>query len=242
MGTRDDIEPTAEEQALAERGRVLVAAAVADSSAPHSLREAIERERTRTVTPARRPFGALGRAGAALAGLAVVAAAVVIALPGGGSDHGLTVADVIAIGEHNPPTAGAPQSRGGRLDVSVDGVAFPDWTKLSWPPSGRRTDDVGGRRVETVFYEKGDKRISYSIVSGQPLVQPTDGVMVPLGNDVYRVSHDGERTVVTWEQAGQTCVVTSSSLVSDSKLVRLASAEASTASIGVKPGKLAPKL
>lgn len=50
----------------------------------------------------------------------------------------------------------------------VEGVGFPDWTRWGWEPVGGRSDDLAddGRRMETVVYRKGKRRIAYSIVSG----------------------------------------------------------------------------
>src|SRR4051794_34468184 len=68
------------ERELSERGRALVAAAVADTSAPLGLRERIEsdRERARPLTRRRR----LGLAGSFAAVAAAAAAAIVISLGG----------------------------------------------------------------------------------------------------------------------------------------------------------------
>ena len=37
---------------------------------------------------------------------------------------------------------------------------------------GTRTDEIGGRKTRTVFYEKDGKRIAYTIVDGDPLSTP----------------------------------------------------------------------
>jgi hypothetical protein len=247
LRAKDDIQLSAEEQALAERGQSLVAAAVADTSAPLRLREAIERDRAKAAERPRRSLPSFGRVGAGVGVLAAAAVGVVIAVGDGGGGGGggkLTLATVISIGQHSKPTQAAPAASGGRLNVSVDGVAFPNWTSLKWPAVGRRTDSMGGRRIETVFYRSKalGQTISYSIVSGDPLPEPKNVVRVPLGNEIYSVQHTGAQTFITWEQAGQTCVVVSSSLVADSKLVKLASTEAPLGRPAVKPPKLGGKL
>src|SRR3954467_763014 len=68
------------ERELAERGRALIVAAVAETSAPLALRERIERDRERARPVARRRR--LGLAGSFAARAAAAAAAIVISLGG----------------------------------------------------------------------------------------------------------------------------------------------------------------
>lgn len=238
MDVHDDTPMTDQELAEAERGRALVAAAMADPQtfAPASLREAIERERAKASAPRqRRPVGgrlrgwALGGAGA----LAVAVVALVIVLgggDGGGSRSGPSVVQIAAIGRL-PATSPAPVSTKGtspsqaRLAYAVDGLAFPDWDEaFDWPASGRRSDRVGGRTVATVFY-RGRKGavLGYSIVAGEPLAELPAGRDVMRGGHPYRVIHADGRTTVTWVEAGHTCVIDSPSTVPDDRLVEFAS-------------------
>ncbi|WP_354699476.1 hypothetical protein DSM112329_05193 [Paraconexibacter sp. AEG42_29] len=233
----DDTTPlTDEEQALADRGAALIAAAVADprTLAPHSLREAIERDRAKAV-PARRA-GWFGVARArVLAGGGVLAAAVialVLALGGSGDGPGgPTAVQVASIGRlpaTGPAPAAAPPpgpAQKASLDAEVEGLPFPDWEgKFRWVATGQRSDEAAGRSVRTVFYrnEKG-ATLGYSIVAGEPIGGAPAGRDVRSGPGTYRVAKADGRTTVTWTQDGHTCVIDAPSTVPDAKLVELAS-------------------
>jgi hypothetical protein len=141
--------------------------------------------------------------------LAVAGGIVAFALTLPGSDS-LTVGRVAELALL-PPTAPAPAAdpRERRLlAASVDGVAFPSYAgQLGWEPAGARSDVVGGRRVETVFYELGGRRVGYSIVAGDSLGLPGSVVHVTReGTDVH-VAELGGRLVVTWLRRGRTCVL-----------------------------------
>ena len=153
-----EAEITEEEQARAQLGAVLIAAAVRETAAPQSLREAIERERARAASrpPARRRFGrlVLGPAGAGVLVAAVVAFAAFGEFtsthdPEGGKEPGddRQVASLSQL-----PAGAAPVADGGRLNVSVEGISFPNWTDVKWRASGKRSDSLLGHRVTTVFY------------------------------------------------------------------------------------------
>src|SRR5919197_3474637 len=73
MPDENDIPLTDEELARAREGEALIAAAVSEVRAPHSLREAVERERERAAARARAPFWRRHRLGLALAGAGAVA-------------------------------------------------------------------------------------------------------------------------------------------------------------------------
>src|SRR4051812_44909588 len=120
MSLKDDETPmTAEELAQAERGAALIAAAVAQVEAPQSLREAIERERTRAASAPRR--GLLGRLVLGPAGAAMLVAVVVAgvlglsALDDPTEGGGATVAQVASIGGRLPATS-VPVSDGRQLN------------------------------------------------------------------------------------------------------------------------------
>jgi hypothetical protein len=111
-----------------------------------------------------------------------------------------------------PPTAPAPAPLAEEpklLDADVEGVVFPSWDdKFGWRARGARADTLDGRDTETVFYEKEGKRIAYTIVGGEALDVPGDGRPARRERtDVY-VLETGDRTVVTWERDGRTCVLT----------------------------------
>jgi hypothetical protein len=235
MEPRDEIPTTPAELARSERGRDLIAAALADprNAAPASLREALEDQRVRAAAaePAGRGwFGLLsGRLIAAGGAVAAVIVAVVLAT-GGGSDGGPSIDRVAAYGRQ-PATAPAPASVPGtkpaRLNVAVEGLEFPDWqAKFAWRATGRRADRAGGRDVTTVFYRNAKgATLGYAIVAGKPINGAPAGEDVVVAGDTYRVAHDDGRTIVTWTQEGHTCVIDAPSAVPDAKLVALASWE-----------------
>ena len=115
--------------------------------------------------------------------LAAIVATVVVLVGAGGPK----VDDVLAVALR-PATAPAA------LDRDFDGIRFPTYER--WRATGSRTDEVGGRRVRTVFYERDGRTIAYSIVSGPAL---EDG-------ELHTLRADG-RAAVTWTRRGRTCVI-----------------------------------
>ena len=217
-----ELEPLPDEDALAARGRLLVADAVAATQAPLALRERLEAQRT-TAAPPRRRLAIFGLAASGLAAIALVA--VLVTGGGSGSSPGgpgvLAVAQVAA----RTPTAPAPRPTGdGFVDARVDPVRFPDWRGLAWPARGQRSDVVAGRRVRTVFYAAPDgTTVGYAVVAGDPLRVPGAARERKVGGTTYAVLEaDGDR-VVTWRQGGRTCVLRAPSTVSEDRLLELAS-------------------
>jgi hypothetical protein len=186
--------------------------------APLGLRERIEAERARARGPARRRRLTLG---GALAGVTAAAALlVVLLLPGGAG--GPTVVEAAELGTR-PATEPAPgPGKPKLLDASAFGLPFPDWAeKFGWEPSGRRVDEIDGRRAVTVFYEKAGREIAYTIVSGDslPAPEPSAGARRE-GTPLRYVALDG-RTLVTWERGGRTCILSGEG-VAATKLLDLA--------------------
>jgi hypothetical protein len=240
MHPRDDIPPDAEELARSERGRELIAQAVADprNAAPASLREALEQDRARAAAggrarPAARrrfawPRGRLLAGGGALAAAAVAVALVLVLGTGGGAQGGPSierVADVSRMPATAPAPAGIPGATPRRLNVAVEGLAFPDWeARFAWRATGRRVDRVSGRAVTTVAYRNAaGATLGYAIVAGEPVGGAPPGADVVRDGETYRVAHDGGRTTIAWTQAGHTCVIDAPSKVPDAKLLELAS-------------------
>jgi hypothetical protein len=196
-----------ETAALLERQRVAVGALRdVDVRAPLGLRERIEAERTRAARPARRRRVGLGALAAG--GVAALALAVALTLPSGGG--GPSVVEAAELAER-PAAAAAPGVERGEpalLAADGDGVPFPNWTeKFEWRASGAREDDLDGRDATTVFYSKDGKRIGYTILSGD-LIEPPDGARrATREGTVLHHFRDGDRTVVTWEREGRTCVL-----------------------------------
>ena len=213
------------DKALAERGRVLVAAAVAETRAPHALRERIEADRARARRVRSRHHGLRVLAGG-LAVALLALAVTLVAAPAG--DEAPTVGAVVRLGDRAATDpAPAPGARRGTLRASVGGVAFPDWDEEDWPATGARADEVSGRDTRTVFYRTRDgARSAYTIVDGEPLDEP-DGARVHTVDGVeYRVVRDAGETVVVWEEGGHTCVLSAPSGVPEDRLVELAAWDA----------------
>lgn len=209
------------DDARAEQGRAMIAAAVADTWAPQSLRESLEVQRERAGRARRRRHGLRVLAGGLAAGLAVLAIALIGAPPG---DEAPTVGAVVRLGER-PAAQPAPKpgSRPGTLRASVGGVTFPDWRELDWPATGARADELSGRATRTVFYRtRGGGRAAYTIVDGEPLDRPTGGRVQTVAGVDYRVVRDRRETVVVWEEGGHTCVLSAPAGVPGDLLVDFA--------------------
>jgi hypothetical protein len=175
--------------------------------APLRLRERIEAERERARGPARRRRLTLG--GALAGATAAAALLVVLLLPGGAG--GPSVVEASELGTR-PPTEPAPEPGQPKLlDASAFGLPFPDWAeKFGWEASGRRVDEIDGRRAVTVFYEKAGREIAYTIVSGDALPAPEPSAAARReGTPLRYVNLDG-RTLVTWERDGRTCILSGS--------------------------------
>lgn len=237
----DDIPLTDDELALAQRGSVLIAAAMAhpEARAPQALRDALERADTAAAAPAtpaatrRSPGSGSARSrprrwliapGLGFACVVILAFMLVLSGHGAGADRP-SVLDVAAV-TRLPARQGAPSKVAGglpRLSVTVEGIAFPDWSaEFHWKTTGRRTDRVGGRAVTTVFYRYQDgTMLGYAIVAGAPLRWPAGRDVVRRGVR-YRILTRAGRTTVTWTEAGHTCVLDAASRVPAAELVALA--------------------
>lgn len=199
---RDELAARLDGQA---RARELIARAAVP--APGHLRARIEELRAPAARPRRTPRRRGLFAGGFAAAAAVVAALLVLLLPGGAGGPDLAQAVGLAT---LPATAAAPGVDPGApalLDASVDGVAFPAWAdEFGWIASGSRADEIGGRRVVTVFYEKEGRTIAYSIVSGDGLAAPGEPAETRDGV-AFRVLEGAPGLSVVWEREGRTCVL-----------------------------------
>ncbi|HZO36350.1 MAG TPA: hypothetical protein VFB41_05670 [Solirubrobacteraceae bacterium] len=191
--------------------------------APLTLRERVEADRSRLAT--RAAISRRLRLSGVLAGAAAVVGVVVgLAVPG---DGGPTVLEAAGLGV-KPALAAAPpvhKSRPDTLEASVGGVDFPAWgTDERWTASGRRSDELDGRKTETVFYDSSrGSRLGYTIVDGDPLPWPENAKTVTRrGVAVHLLRHDG-RLIAVWRVHDRTCVISAPATVSESRLVRLAS-------------------
>ena len=209
------------EDALAERGRDLVRAAVAGTSAPFALRERIERDRDRARPAARRRRIGLGGSVAAVATAAV--AAVVISL--GGSSRPSVLATVrLAAAGPVLPAPGHDPGNPSLLRTRIDGLPFPDWNAtFRWRAVGARTDAVEGRAATTVYYDSPvGARAAYTILGGEEIEVPSGARTMQLRGKPYHLLMQGGRRVVVWDRAGHTCVMSAPMSVPEERLLELA--------------------
>jgi hypothetical protein len=196
---------------LIRAGRDRMREAAADTEAPFELRRRIDDlvARPRRARRRWRPF-------AALAG-AVAAAAVVAVLLVAGA--GPSVGDVLDAAGQSPAAVVTP-TRGPLLDVDVEGTRFPNYEdKFGWRAAAQHEDDVDGRLVRTVDYQKGGETVSYSIVAGEALAEPDGQDLEAEGTRLRRI---GDEVAVTWRRGGHTCVMKASSGVTLDTIAELA--------------------
>jgi hypothetical protein len=223
----DDPTPTdPREAALAERGRALVAEAVAATQAPAVLRERIEADRGRArPSPRRRRRVALA---GSLAGLAAAAAVVLVISLGAGPAPSVTEASQLG---HRAPTLPAPAidtRNRSLLRTSVDGTPFPDWSgEFPWRAAGARRDTLKGRPATTVFYDDPrGQRLAYTIVGGGPLDRPDGARRLTVRGTTFDLLRRGPENVVVWERAGHTCVMSGPARLPEERLLALAAWDA----------------
>jgi hypothetical protein len=213
----------AREAQLAERGRRLVAGAIADVRAPEALRARVEGQR-RDAAPARRRRRLV--LGGALAGATALALAIVLLVAPGGTPGAPTVVEAARLGALPAQAPPPPRARGAPRELAVreGGIAFPAWQEFGWAPTGVRRDRVHGRNVTTVLYRtRSGAPVSYSVVAGRALL--------PLGEAQPRGPYGvavvtrrlGDRWVVAWERNGHTCIITASLAVPLDRIAALTS-------------------
>jgi hypothetical protein len=189
--------------------------------APLALRERLEAQRptTRQRTRRRIEWG-----GALAAGLAVVALALVLLLPGGtpGSPSVSQAAALALRGSVGPAPMPDPNTQEAKLQDYVGDVYFPDWAqKFNWKAVGQRVDSINGHQAVTVYYRSGIHEVAYTIVSSPALEEP-NAPATTWNNTELRTLHLGDRTVVTWRRGDQTCVLSSGTTVPVKTLQKLA--------------------
>jgi hypothetical protein len=175
--------------------------AAAATTAPASLRERVDATPRARASPRRRRALV-----PAVAVLAVAALAAVLVLPSG-APGGPSVVEAAALGQR-PAVEPAPRPATAKLlDRQAAGLPFPDWSqKFGWRATGARTDTLAGRRMTTVFYAKGARRIAYTIVGGAALDEPDGSDRVVEGTRV-RLVRARPPALVTWQRRGHTCVL-----------------------------------
>lgn len=213
------------ERELAERGRVLVAAAVAETSAPLGLRERIERERERARPVARRRRFGLAASLAAVAAVAVTA--IVISL---GSRQTPGVLATVQLAGKGPvlPAPKHDPTNAALLQTKIEGLPFPDWyDKFEWRAVGARRDGIESRKATTVYYENdAGARIAYTIIGGDAVPAPDGARPVTMRSTRLHVLSRDDQRIVVWDRAGHTCVMTAPAHVPEQRLLELAAWDA----------------
>lgn len=155
------------------------------------------------------------QAGAAVALAAAVVVAVIVALSTGGSSTPTAPPTVLEASSSAllPSTQPAPVKsphNPNLLVASAAGIPFPYWgDRFGWQTAGARTDTVAGRTVTTVSYtHPGAGRVWYSIVSGPALPVPAGSAAIERHGVSFHVVRAADPTVVTWREAGHTCILT----------------------------------
>jgi anti-sigma factor RsiW len=209
--------------AVGEQERAVTMLRALDEPAPASLRA---RVRAMTDEPAARRGSGRRRSlfVPVATALAVIVAALVVLLGGGGEPPTVPETAHLALAAATLPAPGQAAADRDHLALAVGGIAFPYYERSTgWTATGARTDRLGGRRIVTVFYTDAGHRVGYAIVSGAPLAVG-GGTLVTRGGVDYWLQRAPGAELITWRQAGHTCVIAGRD-VSRSTLVGLASAE-----------------
>lgn len=216
-----------EPQQSEQQGAILAQLSALESvRAPDSLHRAVEQlVGDATARPRNRRFGLprpqplhSGRTASSLrlrlAGAATVLAATIVTLVlvlGSGGPAAPTVLEAsrVALAPATLPSPSENPHDSAKLDASVEGLAYPYWGgRRGWPAAGSRHDMLHGRAVTTVFYATSrGARIGYAIVAGRPLAEPSTGTTLTRGGMRFRVIDANGATVVTWREAGHTCIL-----------------------------------
>jgi len=195
-------------------GRDAVTAAAEATGAPLALKTRVEelgaargRHKGEKKSTVRTRLGGLRWPTAGLAAGAVAVALGAVVLVGGGPG----VEDVAAAALRPPTAAIAPVAAGSKvLNERVADVRFPNYLgKFGWKAVGTRVDEIEGRATRTVFYEKGGRRIAYTVVSGAALKDPDAASRATVEGVVLRSLRAKGLNVVTWRRRGHTCVLSS---------------------------------
>ena len=151
-----------------------------------------------------------------------VALALALILPAGtpGAPSVSQAAALAQLGPSGPRRGPTPSAPGLKLGKSGD-LYFPDWAQsFGWRAVGQRTDTINGRKAVTVYYQRRQYRIAYTIVAAPALAVPSAKVRV-LEGTALRTLRVGGHLVVTWRRQNHTCVLSGAG-VPASKLSMLA--------------------
>jgi hypothetical protein len=210
---------------LAERGRALIAAAVAETMAPLALRERIEADRARAAKGggAKRSRGLLGKLVPAGGLVAAAVVALVLVLGGSNTPSVLATASLATRGPVLPAPA-EDASNKAVLKASMEGVPFPYWGEsFQWKAVGARDDKIEDRAAKTVYYDnpKG-VRAAYTILGGDTIDAPSGAREMTVNGTPLSITVDHGRRIVTWTRVGHTCVLSAPVAVPEQKLLQLA--------------------
>jgi hypothetical protein len=211
--------------ALGEQERAVTMLRALDEPAPAALHARVREMTDGSLTPRRAPRWRRSLFVPATTALAVAVAALVVLLGGSGAS-GPTVSQTahLALAAATLPAPAEDAAHRNLLRLRVGGIAFPYYGRTAgWEATGARTDTLGGRRVITVFYTAHGHRVGYAIVDGAPLAVG-GGKRVTEGGVSYSLQRDHGSELITWRQAGHTCVIAGRN-VSMGTLLGLASAE-----------------
>jgi hypothetical protein len=197
--------------------RVSDALSAGGPAVPDGLVRAVEakvQDRYGRTAPGPRRRGLMSgspwRPAIAVTGLAVICAAIVIAVAGtGGGSNGPSIPAAASLA-FAPSVGPAPTAHSATLlDVSYGGVTYPNYAKFSVPPTGTRTDRIGGRPALTVFYRlPNGTRLSYTVFSGKAVPLPSSAHVVRFeGVPLREFSTSSGLSVVTLVRFGRTCVL-----------------------------------
>ena len=192
-----------------ERAAVDVLHRAAAERAPARARLRIQPQRVRPPRGSRVPgYGALAGV------IAAAAVAVVLVLPGGapGSPSVSQAAGLALRGPSAPAPAPDSTDPRAKLAERFQGVYFPNYlARLGWRAVGMRRDRLDGRPATTVYYQRRDGLVAYTVV-GAPTLSPPSGLVTRLNGLELRAFSLAGRTVVTWRRAGHTCVLSAASV------------------------------
>jgi hypothetical protein len=215
--------------AFKEQERALTMLRALDEAAPAALRARVnEMTGAAAQTNGPRPAGRWRRSlfVPAATALAVAVAALVVLLGSSGGSSAPTVPQTarLALAAATSPAPPEDPAHRGLLRLRLGGIAFPYYGRTAgWEATGARTDTIASRRIVTVFYTAQGHRVGYAIVSGDPL-EVSGGKVISEGGVSYRLQLAGDAMLITWRQAGHTCVI-AGHRVSTSTLLTLAAAE-----------------
>ncbi len=211
--------------ALTEQERAVTMLRALDEPAPAALHARVREMTDGAGSPRRAPRWRRSLFVPAATALAVAVAAVVVLLGGGGSSAPTVPQTAhLALAAATAPAPAEDAAHRGQLRLHVGGIAFPYYGRSSgWEATGARTDTLGGRRVVTVFYMARGHRVGYAIVDGAPLAV-SGGKLVTRDGMRYWLQRDRGAELITWRQAGHTCVIAGRKVGRDT-LLALATAE-----------------